>query len=972
MCLYGVHAQVKINGTPATATSPVSTGSLPATNTNVIVGTTTYGSTTSQANTVVGNNAGNALSGSACTDNTLVGKDAGSATTTGSGNVMVGKSAGTGNTGGSFNTSLGTNTSFGAAGLQRAVAIGYNAKVSASNSVAIGGITGTSDAVNVGIGTDAPSGHLHLVNAGPESVFFSSTDASVSGMSSLYVSTSGGGTNNALVRAYSFNNTNVFMPALLSGLTPSIANAGIGFFGTMTSTASLNPAVYGSLSNGNTTGGNVHFITGVGNSSGVYENWECIRINRGNGFVGIHTRNAASAAGNGNAQALFHVNLTNPRNTGLNPLTQGIRFEGLPVAAHPNVVVIDAAGNLATEPVSSLDNGLTWKKAGNTITPADFIGTLNDDDFRIYTNNLLRARVTSTGSGMYSDFDFGANTFIAADKSAAFGDGNYVRNVTNSMAVGKNNYVYFADHSTVIGQSNALQNTTVSSLITGERDTMINCVAAVMGGTQNKATRADGSITGGSGNSLYDAPQSLSSGIKNNLQSAQQCLASGSQNNINVSAGGHALGYNNSIISSNNTLVAGDNNASAGSDGGGALGSYNQVNAALASYAIGKQNVIQNNSAKQGCVALGAENTIDSSEESVVAGEHNSLINGHGSFLAGGHNNAVGQYNIAVGDNLRTSGVHTQAYGSFVSNDLPGSLVMGFNGNRTLVLDRGGVSIMVAPASPVPTPAPAYNLEVEGGPTSSRTSNIAFHNLPVAPGPLPAVVVGTNGELYVTSGTYARPSGSGPVLTDEQYLSDIKSIPDAVSLVNQLQPKSYTLAGKTGDAAMAKQTYGLVAQDVEKVMPGLVTDMPGNAGGTAKGVQYDELIPVLVQAIKDQQHQIDELKAMLAAGHTQPQQEAIARLDVQLTDNQVIVLGQNVPNPCDKATAIGFYLPAGVRTAVIQFATADGKLIQTVTVAERGKGVVNVYTSELAQGVYVYTLVADGKVIDSKRMEVIR
>ncbi len=56
------------------------------------------------------------------------------------------------------------------------------------------------------------------------------------------------------------------------------------------------------------------------------------------------------------------------------------------------------------------------------------------------------------------------------------------------------------------------------------------------------------------------------------------------------------------------------------------------------------------------------------------------------------------------------------------------------------------------------------------------------------------------------------------------------------------------------------QQIGFIAQDVEKVLPQLVHT--GTDG--YKGVDYTKLIPVMVEAIKEQQKQIDELKKIVA------------------------------------------------------------------------------------------------------------
>ena len=50
------------------------------------------------------------------------------------------------------------------------------------------------------------------------------------------------------------------------------------------------------------------------------------------------------------------------------------------------------------------------------------------------------------------------------------------------------------------------------------------------------------------------------------------------------------------------------------------------------------------------------------------------------------------------------------------------------------------------------------------------------------------------------------------------------------------------------------------------------------------------------------------------------------------------------------------------------FYNASGKLIQSVDLNEKGKGSLNVFASDLSNGIYTYTLVVDGKIIETKKM----
>jgi hypothetical protein len=53
-----------------------------------------------------------------------------------------------------------------------------------------------------------------------------------------------------------------------------------------------------------------------------------------------------------------------------------------------------------------------------------------------------------------------------------------------------------------------------------------------------------------------------------------------------------------------------------------------------------------------------------------------------------------------------------------------------------------------------------------------------------------------------------------------------------------------------------KTNLGVIAQDVQKVIPEIVKERKDGY----LAVQYDQLVPVLIEAVKDQQKQIDELR----------------------------------------------------------------------------------------------------------------
>jgi hypothetical protein len=111
-------------------------------------------------------------------------------------------------------------------------------------------------------------------------------------------------------------------------------------------------------------------------------------------------------------------------------------------------------------------------------------------------------------------------------------------------------------------------------------------------------------------------------------------------------------------------------------------------------------------------------------------------------------------------------------------------------------------------------------------------------------------------DLYV-DGVIYNPS-------DVILKTDIKDISKAeVDALMTLTPKTFHFVKeKEKGEGNDRRHYGVVAQDVEQVLPDLVkqTETPD---GPHKSVNYIELIPLMLAKIQDLQAQIDRLKNKL-------------------------------------------------------------------------------------------------------------
>lgn len=141
--------------------------------------------------------------------------------------------------------------------------------------------------------------------------------------------------------------------------------------------------------------------------------------------------------------------------------------------------------------------------------------------------------------------------------------------------------------------------------------------------------------------------------------------------------------------------------------------------------------------------------------------------------------------------------------------------------------------------------------------------------------PLAARNVDLNGKNLVFSGTGSVGIGTAPSASakldvagtvkasaidynsDERLKQNITPIQSSAEILSKLRPVSYFWNEKgKKKGGNAQLQYGLVAQEVEKVLPNIVnTDNDGY-----KSVNYNELIPLLLETVQEQGKKINELQ----------------------------------------------------------------------------------------------------------------
>lgn len=213
---------------------------------------------------------------------------------------------------------------------------------------------------------------------------------------------------------------------------------------------------------------------------------------------------------------------------------------------------------------------------------------------------------------------------------------------------------------------------------------------------------------------------------------------------------------------------------------------------------------------------------------------------------------------------------------------------------------------------------------------------------------------------------------------------------EAINLIKQFSPKKYEFNSTDYPSFNfpTGEQYGLMADELESILPQFVTDAvhPSVQDSTGneiypavsfKAVNYQALVPILIQGVKDQQAQIEAQKEQIAT-LTSALDEIKSYLGLSTSSSTIAdstgragngsgntadyMLNQNTPNPFDEGTEIKYHL-AEAGQAVITVYSLKGEPIKTLrdSWTETGWHTLTWNAEDLANGVYFYTLKVNGK-----------
>jgi len=217
--------------------------------------------------------------------------------------------------------------------------------------------------------------------------------------------------------------------------------------------------------------------------------------------------------------------------------------------------------------------------------------------------------------------------------------------------------------------------------------------------------------------------------------------------------------------------------------------------------------------------------------------------------------------------------------------------------------------------------------------------------------------------------------------SDKRLKENFRTIDQPLNKLLQMNGQKYDFISQGTDTIkdvkeklkrlrLEKNRLGFVAQDLEKILPDAVFYFEDE---DRYYIDYNAIIPVIVEAMKEQQTIIQELKDNMASMEAKYSNNTLKSASIipgesdNITDSKA-TLDQNAPNPFSQTTTIGYTLNEKVQKAMICIYDMNGAQLKCIPLELSVHGNITINGNELKAGMYMYSLITDGQLIDTKRM----
>ena len=234
-------------------------------------------------------------------------------------------------------------------------------------------------------------------------------------------------------------------------------------------------------------------------------------------------------------------------------------------------------------------------------------------------------------------------------------------------------------------------------------------------------------------------------------------------------------------------------------------------------------------------------------------------------------------------------------------------------------------------------------------------------------------------ERFYVTGNGSVYAYSYENLSDKSFKENIRVVPNALDKVLQLRGVLFNF--KKEELKESKDTLtqipfsqpktelGFIAQEVETILPEVVNTLPDGR----KTVAYANIVALLVEAFKEQETRIIQLEdeinilnnrnSIIVQNNTNhdPSSNNPQNIDVA-------ALYQNNPNPFNSEAKIKCYIPETIGQAEVFIYDMQGLQLKKFDLSNKGSVTLTIKSAEFLPGMYLYSLIADGNEVDTKKM----
>jgi hypothetical protein len=234
-----------------------------------------------------------------------------------------------------------------------------------------------------------------------------------------------------------------------------------------------------------------------------------------------------------------------------------------------------------------------------------------------------------------------------------------------------------------------------------------------------------------------------------------------------------------------------------------------------------------------------------------------------------------------------------------------------------------------------------------------------------------------DGDVYSTTNFYP---------SDKRIKKNIVEIGNSLSTIKKLNPVNYNfdVEGNPDLALPSQKQYGFLSQEIQEILPEFTKSVihPAKLDENGKeiyprkeilGLNYNGFIALLTKGVQEQQKMIEdqareiaELKDLM---NNQNKTGNATGLNSMNSAADGFALDQNIPNPFSNETVINYTLPQQIKNASLIVYDLSGKQLTSFPLELNAKSI-SITSEKLSAGIYIYSVMADGKIMDSKRMVV--